>query len=96
MPTYDYKCKRCSYQFEAFQSILSEPIKTCPRCMDGKVERLISAGAGLIFKGSGFYETDYKRKSNGSNNKYSVPKSASSDTVAETVSTPAADIKTDK
>ena len=96
MPTYEYKCKRCSYQFEAFQSILSDPIKKCPRCNEGKVERLISAGAGLIFKGSGFYETDYKKKSNGSKNKYSVPKSTSSNAPAETATTTAADNKTDK
>ncbi|MBL7191353.1 zinc ribbon domain-containing protein [bacterium] len=64
MPTYDYKCNVCKYRFEEFQSILSKPITICPRC-GGKVERLISGGAGLIFKGAGFYETDYKRKSNG-------------------------------
>ena len=63
MPTYDYKCKFCGYKFEAFQSIVSEPLKTCPKCR-GPVERLISPGAGLIFKGSGFYITDYKHKSN--------------------------------
>ena len=60
MPTYEYKCKRCSYDFEAFQSIVAEPIKKCPRCKDGEVVRLIFGGAGLIFKGTGFYETDYK------------------------------------
>ena len=63
MPTYEYRCRRCKYQFEAFQSILSEPIEICPRCK-GKVDRLIFGGSGLIFKGSGFYETDYKHKSN--------------------------------
>lgn len=61
MPTYEYLCENCGYRFEKFQKITDEPIKKCPRC-GGKVKRLISGGAGLIFKGSGFYETDYKRK----------------------------------
>ncbi|MFQ5706430.1 MAG: FmdB family zinc ribbon protein [bacterium] len=60
MPTYEYLCDECSYRFEEFQSITAEPLKSCPRC-DGTIKRLISAGNGLIFKGSGFYETDYKR-----------------------------------
>ena len=60
MPTYEYKCSKCEHQFEAFQSITEEPVKKCPSC-GGQVKRLISGGAGLIFKGSGFYITDYKR-----------------------------------
>lgn len=64
MPTYEYRCKECGHQFEEFQSITAEPIKECPAC-HGKVERLISGGTGLIFKGSGFYITDYQRNSNG-------------------------------
>ncbi|MBN2105565.1 zinc ribbon domain-containing protein [bacterium] len=63
MPTYDYVCKVCGYEFEAFQNITEEPLKKCPKCR-GKVKRKIGSGAGLIFKGSGFYITDYKRKSN--------------------------------
>lgn len=59
MPTYEYKCKKCGYEFEEFQSITAEPLKKCPECK-GKVERVISAGAGILFKGSGFYETDYR------------------------------------
>ena len=62
MPTYEYKCKLCGFDFDVFQSMVSEPIKTCPRCK-GPVERIISTGAGIIFKGSGFYETDYKHNS---------------------------------
>ncbi len=62
MPTYEYQCEKCSYRFEKFQSITAAPEKKCPKCK-GKVKRLISSGAGVIFKGSGFYETDYKRKS---------------------------------
>ena len=61
MPTYEYLCENCGYRFEKFQKITDEPIKKCPRC-GGKVKRLISGGAGLIFKGSGFYVNDYKKK----------------------------------
>ncbi len=61
MPTYEYQCQKCGHVFEAFQSITDEPLKECPVCK-GPVKRLISSGAGLIFKGSGFYETDYKKK----------------------------------
>ncbi|HZL37172.1 MAG TPA: FmdB family zinc ribbon protein [Tepidisphaeraceae bacterium] len=60
MPTYEYKCNNCGHRFEKFHSILAAPIKKCPECGKNAVERLISAGAGLIFKGSGFYITDYR------------------------------------
>jgi putative FmdB family regulatory protein len=63
MPTYEYKCDACGAQFERFQSITAEPIKRCPECGRAKVRRLIGTGAGLIFKGSGFYITDYRDKS---------------------------------
>lgn len=65
MPTYKYQCTECGHQFEAFQMMSEEPLKECPQC-GGSVKRLITGGAGLIFKGSGFYITDYKNKSNGS------------------------------
>jgi putative FmdB family regulatory protein len=61
MPTYEYECKNCGNAFEVFQGMNDKPIKTCPACK-GKVQKIISAGVGVIFKGSGFYETDYKRK----------------------------------
>ena len=61
MPTYDYECLECGYKFEAFQKINDEPLKKCPKCQ-GKVKRIIGSGAGLIFKGSGFFVTDYKKK----------------------------------
>jgi putative FmdB family regulatory protein len=58
MPTYEYKCKSCSIEFERFQRINDDPIKVCPEC-SGEVQRLISTGGGLVFKGPGFYATDY-------------------------------------
>lgn len=61
MPTYEYSCDKCKKNFDLLQSIKSEPIKKCPKC-GGKVHRLIGGGSGIIFKGSGFYETDYKQK----------------------------------
>jgi len=57
MPTYDYQCRSCAHRFEAFQSITVPPLTRCPHC-GKKVDRLISAGAGFLFKGSGFYTTD--------------------------------------
>jgi putative FmdB family regulatory protein len=60
MPTYEYKCSACGNRFEKFQSITAAPIKKCPKCGKNKVQRLIGTGAGLIFKGSGFYITDYR------------------------------------
>lgn len=59
MPTYEYECTKCAHRFELFQSMTDKPRRRCPEC-GGKVERLISGGAGLLFKGSGFYETDYR------------------------------------
>lgn len=61
MPTYEYRCASCKHEFEAFQSMSAKPISVCPKCKKRKAKRLISAGAGLIFKGSGFYLTDYAR-----------------------------------
>ena len=61
MPTYEYECRKCGHAFEKFQSITAAPVKTCPKCRARRVVRLLSGGAGIIFKGSGFYETDYKR-----------------------------------
>lgn len=77
MPTYEYECMECKHRFEAFHSMTAEPIKECPKC-GGKVKKLIGAGAGIIFKGSGFYVNDYK-SSNG-NGKAAAAKSANSST----------------
>lgn len=59
MPTYEYECSACGCRFEKFQSINDEPLKKCPEC-SGKVDRLLGTGAGLLFKGTGFYITDYR------------------------------------
>jgi len=60
MPTYDYICRQCGHEFELFQSITASPLRKCPKCGKQGLKRLIGTGAGIIFKGSGFYETDYR------------------------------------
>lgn len=62
MPTYDYSCTACGHDFEAFHSMKDPPIAVCPKCGKRKVKRHVGGGAGLIFKGTGFYITDYKNK----------------------------------
>jgi putative FmdB family regulatory protein len=94
MPTYQYLCKDCGHTFEEFQSITDDPLTVCPKC-GGEVHRVISGGAGLIFKGSGFYITDYRSqkyksdaaKDNGSSSSTSAP--ASSETGKKSESTSA-------
>ena len=61
MPTYDYRCDACGHEMEVFQSMSDDRLTECPGCGGSTLRRLIGAGAGIIFKGSGFYETDYKR-----------------------------------
>lgn len=63
MPTYSYECEACGHSFNKFQSMTEKSLKTCPQCHKRRLRRLIGAGAGLIFKGSGFYITDYARQS---------------------------------
>jgi putative FmdB family regulatory protein len=63
MPTYDYQCGACGHTFEEFQSISAAPLKKCPGCGKLKLKRLFGTGAGVIFKGAGFYETDYRSDS---------------------------------
>lgn len=62
MPTYEYKCENCEFWFEKFQGIKEKPKKVCPCCRKHKLVRLIGSGGGIIFKGSGFYQTDYRSK----------------------------------
>ncbi len=64
MPTYEYECDKCKHKFDAFQSMTAKHLKKCPEC-GGKVTRLLGTGSGVIFKGSGFYQTDYKNKPRG-------------------------------
>lgn len=63
MPTYDYRCNGCGHEFELFQSMKDAPKKKCPECGKNQHERLIGTGAAVLFKGGGFYETDYRSSS---------------------------------
>ncbi len=65
MPTYAYECAACGHKLEEFQTMSAAPIRKCPACKKQKLQRLIGAGAGVIFKGSGFYQTDYKKSGSG-------------------------------
>ena len=76
MPNYDYQCQKCQHKFEVFQSIKAARIKKCPKC-GGEVKRLIGAGGGFIFKGSGFYATDYKKRDAKSKKAESLDKKSS-------------------
>ena len=62
MPTYEYECGACGHRFEKYQSMTEKAIKKCPACGKAKAQRMISGGAGVLFKGSGFYQTDYRSK----------------------------------
>src|SRR5215468_5955858 len=63
MPTYEYLCEGCGHRFDEFQSFKDEPLKLCPACKEEKLRRLFGTGAAILFKGSGFYETDYRSDS---------------------------------
>ena len=79
MPTYDYVCGKCGHRFELFQPITNKPIKKCPSCGANSAKRLIGAGAGLIFRGSGFYCTDYRKGSSGASTPSTPPATDKSD-----------------
>src|SRR5579872_3269722 len=95
MPTYDYECKACHHRWELFQSIKAEPEKKCPECGKKQAQRVIGPGAGIIFKGSGFYQTDYrssaykkaaeadKKASEGSNGKSETKSESKSESKTE-------------
>ena len=86
MPTYEYKCTSCGHTFEEFQSINDKPLSRCPKCRSA-VRRVINGGMGVIFKGSGFYTTDYKKSSaltGGSNGRKSESGSSSESSTKET------------
>ena len=101
MPTYEYACPKCGHEFEQFQSMLDEPLKKCPKCKKTGVKRLVGGGAGLIFKGTGSYITDYKtkkgtpHKDGGSDSKAASSESKTSDS-KPAASTPAAPVKASK
>ena len=86
MPTYEYKCSRCDHNFDEFQSITAKPLRKCPACGKNTLKRVIGCGAGLIFKGSGFYETDYRSESYQKDAK-SADQSSSSSSSSDTTST---------
>lgn len=77
MPTYEYECSACGHVFEALQSITEPKLSVCPECKAPRLARLIGSGSGVIFKGSGFYETDYKKKTVPDSDKKPAPASAS-------------------
>lgn len=79
MPTYDYVCDACEHAFEEFQSMTSKVLKKCPECGKLKLRRLIGTGAGVIFKGGGFYETDYRSDSYSKDAKADKPDETKSD-----------------
>ena len=111
MPTYEYQCEKCKKSFECYQSMKDDPLKVCPKDLcrqktwgKGKVKRLLGAGAGLIFKGSGFYITDYrsegykagaKSESSASESKTSEPKKTETKPAAAESKKPAAKKKND-
>jgi putative FmdB family regulatory protein len=77
MPTYQYECQACGHTFDELQTMSDARLKKCPKCHKNKLVRLIGSGSGMIFKGSGFYETDYKKKTASSRDKKDTPKAAS-------------------
>jgi putative FmdB family regulatory protein len=80
MPTYDYECSACANRLEAFHSMSDPPLLKCPKCGKRRLKRLIGAGAGVIFKGSGFYTTDYRSSSYAASKKSDVEPAAKSET----------------
>lgn len=97
MPTYEYECKSCSHKFDFFQKITDEPLKQCPKCKKLTLERLIGTGSGIIFKGPGFYATDYRsesyRKAEEKEKKAEKPACDSAGSKKECSGCPAADNK---
>src|SRR5881392_1039082 len=96
MPTYDYSCDACHHEFELFESITAQPQKKCPKCKKNRLRRLFGAGAGLIFKGSGFYQTDYRSESYKKAAEAEKPKTDSAASSSETSKTEAPKTETVK
>jgi putative FmdB family regulatory protein len=95
MPTYEYECDACGHKFEKFQSIKAAPIRKCPECGKSKVRRLIGTGAGLLFKGSGFYITDYRPESYNKAAKADAPATSGDAAKPATGDAPAAGAKSE-
>jgi putative FmdB family regulatory protein len=91
MPTYEYLCHNtsCHHEFETFQSMKDDALVQCPACSKPTLKRKIGLGAGIIFKGSGFYETDYRRKGNGTEAKKDAPAATAGTTQTPEASKPA-------
>ncbi len=89
MPTYDYSCDACGHTFEEFQSFSEQPLKKCPECKKNNLRRLIGTGAAILFKGTGFYQTDYRSDSYKSAAKAdeAAPASSTNGTAAKTTDT---------
>ena len=83
MPTYDYVCDACPHTFEEWQSFKDDALTKCPACKKSKLRRLIGTGAAIVFKGSGFYDTDYRQKDEAKKNEAKKPKAEGGDTKSE-------------
>ena len=95
MPTYEYVCDACGHQFDEFQSFSDKPLKKCPACKKSKLRRLFGTGAALIFKGSGFYQTDYRSESYKAGAKADSASTSSSESKSETKSETKSEAKSD-
>jgi len=84
MPTYDYRCQACGHTFDELQSFSEPPLTKCPACKKNKLERLFGGGGAIIFKGSGFYETDYRRAGTNGNGKAKSDGDGTASTEAKT------------
>jgi len=90
MPTYDYVCDACGHKFEEMQSFKADPLTTCPKCSENKLRRLFGTGAAILFKGGGFYETDYRSESYKSAEKADSAAAKPAESTASTASTSSA------
>src|SRR3954463_4387460 len=90
MPTYDYICDQCGHEFEAFESIKADPQTVCPECSQPRLRRKIGAGAAILFKGSGFYQTDYRSESYKKGAQADKPSDSSSSSSSSTSSSTSA------
>jgi putative FmdB family regulatory protein len=93
VPTYDYRCRACGHELEMFQSMSEGPKRKCPECGELKLQRLIGMGAGIVFKGSGFYETDYRSSSYATDKAADKPEADKSKSDSSEATPPAKDAK---